>query len=385
MRRFTFAFALVAVLAFSVINVAAGKTTGNKTGQICQKGKWQALIRATDGTGFSSETQCTSWVANHGTSSVLPISAQPCFNNGWQNLVRSDGTVFASQDACTSYASNANNVLYPKSEVNCLESGWILKSKTTGASVTSGTQACFDLLAANNLLGVKLTSSLNTNTNVVGWTVKAFGVAPGDNFQPFCSIGGQLTASEQFSTTVLQDPWRGGVECISATGIPIGADGLFSESGSQPCPPGATSVDQIGAVFSWSQSYEFSGSPSSGIGVGLSSGDFACPPAQHPDDHAPTAVDDNITVNAGGPTDITSILNNDTDPDSNQLRFAPSGYSQPSHGTLSVDEDFFSGTVDVQYTPDDSSATSDSFTYYVQDRGATSATPATVNITIFRN
>ena len=380
MRRFV--LVLVAVLSLTVINVASAGT-GNKTGQVCQKGKWQSLIRATDGTGFTSETACTSWVAQNGASSVLPIAAQPCFNNGWQNLVRSDGSAFASQDACTAYASGAGNVLHPKSQANCLESGWILKNKTTGASVVSGTQTCFDLLAANNLLGVKLTSSLNTTTNVVGWTVKAFGVTPGDNFSPFCNVGGQFTATEEFFTAVLPDPWRGGVECLSPTGIPIGADGLFSESRSQPCPPGATSVDQIGAVFSWSQSYEFSGGAAE-IGVGLSSGGFACPAPQQPVDHAPTAVDDNITVN--GSTDITfSILGNDTDPDSNQLRVAPTGYSQPSHGTLDVEEDFFTGEVSVVYTPDNSDATSDSFTYFVQDRGATSATAATVNITINRN
>jgi hypothetical protein len=302
MRRFVLALSVAVSLA--VVSAAAAGTGGSKTGQMCQKGKWQSLIRATTGTGFGSEAECTSWAANNGASSMLPKSAQPCFNNGWQNLLRSDGSAFASQAACTSYASNASNVRYPKAAVNCLQSGWILKNKTTGASVAPGTQTCFDLLAANNLLGVKLTSALNTTTNVVGWTVNAFGVAPSDGGGAICSSGGDVTATKQFSSSVLQDQWVGGSVCIGETSIPIGANGLFSETGSQPCPPGATSVDQIGAVFSWSQDYGFSGSPSSSIGVSLNSGGFACPPAQNPVDHAPTAVDDSITVNAGETADI---------------------------------------------------------------------------------
>jgi hypothetical protein len=55
------------------------------------------------------------------------------------------------------------------------------------------------------------------------------------------------------------------------------------------------------------------------------------------------------------------------------------------HAAIHEQHGFFGGSIDVTYTPDDSTATSDSFTYYVQDRGANSATPATVNITINRN
>ena len=66
MRRFTFAFALLAVLAFSVVNVASAGTSGNKTGQACYKGMYVNYVDPSTGQSFASQSACVSFVANGG-------------------------------------------------------------------------------------------------------------------------------------------------------------------------------------------------------------------------------------------------------------------------------------------------------------------------------
>ena len=90
----------------------------------------------------------------------------------------------------------------------------------------------------------------------------------------------------------------------------------------------------------------------------------------------PTAVDDTATTTQGQST-IIDILANDTDDDGsislNSIQIA----SEPTNGTVTVNDD---GT--VTYTPSDRFVGTDSFTYTVQDNDAQSSEAATVNITV---
>ena len=366
--------ALIAIPA-----AVAGNKPGNSlNAKSCQKNGWQSLITST-GLSFSSETACTSYAAGGGT--LLPKAAQPCFNGGWQTLIRSDGTTFANQAACVTYASASGNVLHPLSQARCLEAGWQLWNTATHDAVAPNTQTCFDLLAANNLTGGKLNRSLDAATNVVSWSFSAFGVPADAGSNPVCSFGQPLTFLIDDETTYQVDPWFGGVACITASGPPIGADGLYSETGSRACPIGPVSVDDFSNPKDWFRRFQIVGYSGWFTVSPLTAP--ACPPLRTIVETAPVAVDDSITVNAGSNEIEANLLFNDTDAEGNQLRVDPNSVSQPAHGTVDVETDF-SGTVSVSYTPDDSSVTSDSFTYKVQDRGATSANPATVHITINR-
>jgi Bacterial Ig domain len=377
--RLRMILALCAALLLTVgVNAALAGGGGSKTGQTCQKGKYTNLIRATNGTVFGSETECTSWVAKFGTSSVLPLAAQPCFNNGYASKVRADGTTFSSQAACTTYVGNGGT-LYTIAQVKCLEPGWILRNRDDGSAVASGSQACIDLLGQNKLLGVKLAKSYNATTNVVGWSLSAFGVDPSDADGGFCSFpGGGVTAQYQYYASSYHDPWTGGTECLSSTPFPIAASGLYSTNGAEGCPVGPANVDQVGAVTGWSWSWEFWGGQAY-ASVGVASSDF-CGPLQTLVNSAPTAVDDLIQLPGGNAPYLLNPAGNDTDPDGNALRVAPWSWSDPEHGTISYDEDFFNGQVLLYYTPDSPEVTSDSFTYQVQDRGLNSANTATVTI-----
>jgi Bacterial Ig domain len=376
--RLRLILALCAALLLTVgVNAALAGGGGNKTGQTCQQGKYKTLIRTTNGTVFGSETECTSWVAKFGTGSVLPLAAQPCFNGGYASKVRADATTFSSQAACTSYVGNGGT-LYPIAQVKCLEPGWILGNRDDGSAVASGSQACFDLFGQNKLLGVKLVKSYDATTKVIGWSLSAFGVDPSDAQGGFCSFSEGVTALYEHFVSVYHDPWRGGAECIAAVPFPIPASGLYSETGQESCPSGPANVDQVGAVTSWSWSWQFWGGQAT-AGVGVASGEF-CGPLQTLVNSAPTPVDDLIQLPGGNAPYLLNPAGNDTDPDGNELRVAPWSVSDPPHGSIFVDEDFFSGEVFLYYTPDDAEVTSDSFTYQVQDRGLTSTNSATVTI-----
>ncbi len=92
-----------------------------------------------------------------------------------------------------------------------------------------------------------------------------------------------------------------------------------------------------------------------------------------PQNEAPTAVDDAVTVEEDGSITFNPILN-DVDPDGDMLSVA--GFTQPDHGTLAQNPD---GT--FTYTPDPDYNGIDSFTYTVTDPSGETST-ATVNLTV---
>jgi hypothetical protein len=92
-----------------------------------------------------------------------------------------------------------------------------------------------------------------------------------------------------------------------------------------------------------------------------------------PKNQAPVAVDDSATTNEDTATDI-DVLSNDTDADKDALSI--SGFTQPSHGTVSEKAD---GT--LTYAPEKDFNGSDSFTYKANDGTADSNT-ATIKITV---
>ena len=90
---------------------------------------------------------------------------------------------------------------------------------------------------------------------------------------------------------------------------------------------------------------------------------------------APTAVRDTATTNEDESVTI-DVLDNDTDPENDTLTVT--SVSRPGKGSATVDSD---GT--ITYTPDANYHGSDSFAYRARDTdGLTSATPATVTLTI---
>ena len=99
----------------------------------------------------------------------------------------------------------------------------------------------------------------------------------------------------------------------------------------------------------------------------------------NPVNDAPVAVADGATVAEGGTVTTlaggaTSVLANDSDPDSDPMTAAL--VAGPAHGTLTLDDD---GT--FSYTHDGGETTTDSFTYRADDGTLTSAV-ATVTVTV---
>jgi len=91
----------------------------------------------------------------------------------------------------------------------------------------------------------------------------------------------------------------------------------------------------------------------------------------------PIAVPDSTTL-AAGATKVISVAANDTDSDGTISLTSIVIVTQPTHGTVTVNTD---GTVSYQH--DNSSATTDSFTYRIKDNlGAESLTAAAVSIAI---
>ncbi len=90
----------------------------------------------------------------------------------------------------------------------------------------------------------------------------------------------------------------------------------------------------------------------------------------------PTVVDDTATTTQGQST-IIDILANDTDDDGAIATDSIQIATEPTNGTVTVNDD---GT--VSYTPSDRFVGTDSFTYTVQDNDTQSSEAATVNITV---
>ncbi len=105
-----------------------------------------------------------------------------------------------------------------------------------------------------------------------------------------------------------------------------------------------------------------------------------------PVDDPPVAVDDSATVVQGGSVSVldssqTSLLANDTDPDSAVLTVTTTPVSGPSHGSVTLNAD---GT--FTYTNNGDEVTSDSFVYEVCDDGSPAlCDTATVSITVQLN
>lgn len=96
----------------------------------------------------------------------------------------------------------------------------------------------------------------------------------------------------------------------------------------------------------------------------------------NPVNDAPIASNDNITVNQGTSIDIP-VLDNDTDSDGTLDIGSLAIASQPSNGTVIVNDD---GT--VTYTPNSGFAGADSFTYTVKDNQGAVSNVATVSIEV---
>lgn len=91
---------------------------------------------------------------------------------------------------------------------------------------------------------------------------------------------------------------------------------------------------------------------------------------------APVATNDTYIVT--GSLATLNTLANDTDIDSayETQTFSISSYTQPAHGTLSINGNNF------DYSPDVGYAGGDSFTYSMQDQSGALSNTGTVNITV---
>jgi hypothetical protein len=92
MKRIQVALSACVVLALVVSVGAAMAGGGNKTGQHCQKNKWQTLTSAS-GTAFSGEEGCTSFVARGGTLVVCTLTGTPGDDTWQANDVSAADTV----------------------------------------------------------------------------------------------------------------------------------------------------------------------------------------------------------------------------------------------------------------------------------------------------
>ncbi|MEI2419100.1 Ig-like domain-containing protein, partial [Arthrospira platensis SPKY2] len=93
----------------------------------------------------------------------------------------------------------------------------------------------------------------------------------------------------------------------------------------------------------------------------------------------PIANDDNARVEPSQSV-IIDVLSNDRDNDGTLMVETLTVVNQPSHGTVTINEN---GT--ITYTHDGSSTSIDSFTYTVEDDDGAISNPATVFLTIQEN
>ncbi|WP_417920850.1 Ig-like domain-containing protein, partial [Christiangramia marina] len=90
---------------------------------------------------------------------------------------------------------------------------------------------------------------------------------------------------------------------------------------------------------------------------------------------APIAVDDSASTIEDTPVDIT-VLDNDSDPDGDELTVTISEAQEPANGTVTIDENGV-----VTYTPDENFNGTDSFDYTISDGNGGTDT-ATVTVTV---
>ena len=91
----------------------------------------------------------------------------------------------------------------------------------------------------------------------------------------------------------------------------------------------------------------------------------------------PVANNDSAITTAAGAVDI-NVLQNDSDPDGSLNPASVTIFSQPASGSLSVDP----ATGWVTYTHDGSTASSDLFSYTVEDNDGAASNPTSVSVTI---
>ncbi|TQI70620.1 gliding motility-associated-like protein [Gramella sp. Hel_I_59] len=90
---------------------------------------------------------------------------------------------------------------------------------------------------------------------------------------------------------------------------------------------------------------------------------------------APIAVDDSASTSEDTPVEIT-VLNNDSDPDGDELTVTISEAQEPANGTVTIDENGV-----VTYTPNENFNGTDSFKYTISDGNGGTDT-ATVTVTV---
>ena len=139
--------------------------------------------------------------------------------------------------------------------------------------------------------------------------------------------------------------------------------------------PSNGTVSQEGDSYRYTPNADFFGSDSFTYTISDGNGGTATATVNitvNPVNDAPVAVDDNATVNEDA-TVLIDIVANDTDKEGDTV--TPTGFTNPSNGTVSQEGDSY------RYTPNADFFGSDSFTYTISDGNGGTAT-ATVNITV---
>ncbi|HEX4443157.1 MAG TPA: Ig-like domain-containing protein [Galbitalea sp.] len=130
------------------------------------------------------------------------------------------------------------------------------------------------------------------------------------------------------------------------------------------------------AIHNWGSVPPQQQSPTTGKNNGKNITYVQTPPTFHPDNHAPTAVDDAFGVRAGGTTPLP-VLKNDTDPDGDVLTVTKIGGTPSDFGEVQLG----AGGQSPQFTPTSGARGSQTVSYSISDgRGGTSS--ASVKITI---
>jgi hypothetical protein len=100
---------LVLAVLVAIPAAFAAKPGNAPTAKACQKGGWEALLRA-DGTSFANEQACTSYGAQGGV--LYPASVGPCLGTGFLTKATSNGDPFDSAEACIAFIeSNAGTLV----------------------------------------------------------------------------------------------------------------------------------------------------------------------------------------------------------------------------------------------------------------------------------
>ena len=139
----------------------------------------------------------------------------------------------------------------------------------------------------------------------------------------------------------------------------------------------ALSEDKSMVTYTHDGSETTSGSFTYTVSGGTASGTGSVTLTVTPVNDAPTAVSDTATVAEGGEVDVavTSLLSNDTDPESSTLSITAVGAAVNGAATLSEDKS------EVTYAHDGSETTTGSFTYTVSDGTDTGTGTVAVTVT----